>query len=92
MCIVCLAFSIVNKLTSTQTTSTLLVFLLAMALHPDVQAKAQADIDRVVGKDRLPDFNDRPALPYVEATLREILRWYPALPMGLYTLPHFVTT
>ena len=67
---------------STQSTSTLLIFLLAMVLHPEVQAKAQADIDRVVGKDRLPDFDDRPALPYVDAILRETMRWYPVFPIG----------
>ncbi|KAG2115237.1 cytochrome P450 [Suillus discolor] len=65
------------------TTSTLLVFLLAMVLHPEAQAKAHAEIDRVVGKDRLPGFDDRPALPYVEAILRETLRWHPIFPLGI---------
>lgn len=64
------------------TTSTLLVFLLAMVLHPEAQAKAHAEIDRVVGKDRLPSFDDRPALPYLEAILRETLRWHPVFPFG----------
>ena len=68
-----------------QTHSTLLVFLLAMVLHPEVQAKAQADIDRVIGKDRLPDFDDRPELPYLDAMLCETLRWHPVVPLGLYT-------
>src|SRR5882757_748924 len=72
-----------------ETVGTILVFLLAMVLHPEVQAKVQADIDRVIGKDRLPDFNDRPALPYVEAVLRETLRWHPVAPMGLYILSQF---
>ncbi|KAG2149337.1 cytochrome P450 [Suillus clintonianus] len=71
------------------TTSTLLVFLLAMVLHPEAQAKAHAEIDRVVGKDRLPDFDDRPALPYVEAILRETLRWHPVFPFGA---PNATTT
>ncbi|KAJ8592290.1 cytochrome P450 [Rhizopogon salebrosus TDB-379] len=71
------------------TFSTLLVFFLAMVLHPEVQAKAQAEIDRVVGKDRLPDFDDRPALPYLEAIMRETLRWYPVVPLGS---PHATTT
>ncbi|KAG0706386.1 cytochrome P450 [Suillus ampliporus] len=71
------------------TTATLLVFLLAMVLNPEVQAKAQAEIDQVVGKDRLPDFDDRPALPYVEALMRETLRWHPALPFGA---PNATTT
>ena len=71
------------SMASPQTSDTLLVFLLAMVLHPDIQTKAQADIDRVVGRDRLPDFNDRSALPYVDAILRETLRWYPVVPLGL---------
>ncbi|OAX34801.1 cytochrome P450 [Rhizopogon vinicolor AM-OR11-026] len=80
-----LAFGATNE----TTVGTILVFLLAMVLYPEVQVKAQADIDRVVGKDRLPNFNDRPALPYVEAVLRETLRWHPVLPMGLYISPQF---
>lgn len=73
---------VVTILPSAQTTSTLLVFLLAMVLHPEAQAKAHAEIDRVVGKDRLPSFDDRPALPYLEAILRETLRWHPVFPFG----------
>jgi len=68
------------------------MFLLAMVLNPEVQAIAQAEIDRVVGKDRLPDFNDRPALPYVEALLRETLRWNPVVPLGPSTIPSFTTS
>ncbi|KAG1869894.1 cytochrome P450 [Suillus subluteus] len=71
------------------TTSTLLVFILAMVLNPEVQAKAQAEIDRIVGKDRLPDFNDRPSLPYVDAILRETFRWHPVVPFGV---PRTTTT
>jgi cytochrome P450 len=87
-----LAFAIKTILTSAQASSTLLVFLLAMVLHPEVQAKAQADIDRVIGKDRLPNFDDRLKLPYVDAILRETLRWHPVTPMGLYTLLQFLKT
>ncbi|KAG1832830.1 cytochrome P450 [Suillus variegatus] len=76
-----IAFAVIILL-SAQTTSTLLVFLLAMVLYPEAQAKAHAEIDRVVGKDRLPGFDDRPALPYVEAILRETLRWHPVFPLG----------
>ncbi|KAJ8592289.1 cytochrome P450 [Rhizopogon salebrosus TDB-379] len=71
------------------TTSTLLVFLLAMLFYPEVQTKAHAEIDRIVGKDRLPDFDDRPALPYLDAILRETLRWHPVAPLGV---PHATTT
>lgn len=70
------------------THATLLVFLLAMVLYPEVQSKAQEEIDRVVGSDRLPDFNDRPSLPYVEGVLLETFRWHPVTPMGL---PHMTT-
>ncbi|KAG2354666.1 cytochrome P450 [Suillus spraguei] len=65
------------------TWSTLLVFLLAMVLHPEVQAKAHAEINRVVGRDRLPGFDDRPALPYVEAIFRETFRWWPVFPLAV---------
>ena len=53
-----------------------------MVLYPEVQRKAQAEIDAVVGKDRLPDFGDRPFLPYVSAILEEALRWHPVVPLG----------
>ncbi|KAF5385582.1 hypothetical protein D9757_006772 [Collybiopsis confluens] len=56
-------------------------FILAMILHPDVQAKGQAEIDQVVGTDRLPTFQDRKSLPYVESIYREVMRLYPPLPL-----------
>jgi cytochrome P450 len=46
-----------------------------MILHPEVFAKAQAEIDRVVGTDRLPDFQDRTSLPYVESLVKEVYRY-----------------
>lgn len=59
------------------------MFLLAMVLHGDVQRRAQAEIDEAVGRGRLPEFADRPKLPYIEAIIREVLRWRPVGPMGL---------
>ena len=53
-----------------------------MALYPEVQKKAQAEIDAVVGTDRLPDFHDRPSLPYINAVLKESSRWNLVLPLG----------
>ena len=50
-----------------------------MVLHPDIQKKAQAEIDAVVGHDRLPDFNDRPSLPYIDRIVQETLRYVPLL-------------
>ncbi|KAK6526453.1 hypothetical protein TWF694_005039 [Orbilia ellipsospora] len=67
------------------TVASLSWFFLAMSLFPEVQAKAQDEIDRVVGTDRLPGFQDRANLPYVEAVLKETLRWNPIGPLGL---PH----
>ena len=53
-----------------------------MALYPDVQKKAQAELDTVVGSNRLPDFHDRPSLPYINAVLKETLRWNLVSPLG----------
>ncbi|KAF9043066.1 cytochrome P450 [Panaeolus papilionaceus] len=70
------------------TVSTLVSVVLALLLNPEVQIKAQEELDRVVGHDRLPDFNDRPNLPYTTAILKEVLRWNPVAPLGL---PHMAT-
>ncbi|EGN97613.1 hypothetical protein SERLA73DRAFT_75279 [Serpula lacrymans var. lacrymans S7.3] len=67
---------------SETTTSTLLIFVLAMVLYPHVQVRAQAEIDSFIGKERLPTFDDRHSLPYVEAVVRETLRWQPVGPLG----------
>ncbi|GJE86654.1 cytochrome P450 [Phanerochaete sordida] len=63
------------------TTSALSWFFLAMALHPEVQAKAQAEIDKVIGDGRLPRVEDRDALPYVSAVMQETFRWHPVVPL-----------
>ncbi|EMD33482.1 hypothetical protein CERSUDRAFT_118062 [Gelatoporia subvermispora B] len=65
--------------------SALITFMLAMVLNPEKQKRAQAEIDAVVGHDRLPDFDDRSALPYMEHIFSEVLRWYPGVPLGV---PH----
>ncbi|KLO13999.1 cytochrome P450 [Schizopora paradoxa] len=70
------------------TPSSISSFILAMTLYPDVQAKAQEEVDRVTGCNRLPSFADRVDMPYVNALVKEILRWNPAVPLGL---PHQVT-
>ncbi|CAE6428381.1 unnamed protein product [Rhizoctonia solani] len=61
----------------------ILVFILAMTLNQHVLLKAQAEIDQVIGQDRLPEMNDRESLPYLECVLREVLRWQPVTPIGL---------
>ncbi|KAF8211494.1 cytochrome P450 [Mycena galopus ATCC 62051] len=65
------------------TVSAVYAFFLAMALYPAVQAKAQAEIDAVVGGDRLPTFADREDLPYVDALVKEVLRWHSVVPTGV---------
>lgn len=67
------------------TWSTLVVFILNMVVHPEVQNKAQRILDQVVGRDRLPTFDDRPNLPYIDFIVQETLRWCPVSPMGV---PH----
>ena len=57
-------------------------FFLAMTAFPHVQIKAKEEIDRVVGVERLPGFQDRDSLPYVEAVVKETLRWQPLAPVG----------
>lgn len=53
-----------------------------MALYPEVQKKAQAELDAVVGSTRLPTMADRARLPYIEGVIREVYRWNPVAPLG----------
>ncbi|TFK48195.1 cytochrome P450 [Heliocybe sulcata] len=70
------------------TVSALSSFVLLMALHPEVQKRAQAEIDEVLGRDQLPSPGDEASLPYVSAVVQEVLRSSPVAPIGL---PHKVT-
>ena len=56
-----------------------------MMLNPEVFAKARAEIDRVVGMDRLPSHTDRPHLRYIDYIVEETTRWRPLSPIGI---PH----
>jgi len=67
------------------TASPVQAFILAMVMYPEVQQKAQAEIDAVIGNERLPDFNDRNLLAYVNAVVKEVTRWQPAAP---FAAPH----
>jgi cytochrome P450 len=53
-----------------------------MAQNPAVQARAQAELDAVVGPTRLPEHADRDALSYVTAVMLEVMRWRPVVPTG----------
>ena len=70
-----------------QSAPTLQIFFHNMLAHPEVQKRAQAELDAVVGPDRLPTINDRDRLPYIEAVLREVMRLTPVTPLGEYTTP-----
>ncbi|KAF7376826.1 O-methylsterigmatocystin oxidoreductase [Mycena sanguinolenta] len=71
------------------TTATALTnFFLAMALYPDVQRRAHAELNAIVGRGRLPDFEDKGKLPYLSAILKETLRWKAVTPLGV---PHCTT-
>jgi len=71
---------------ATDTTgSTLTTFLFCMVKNPEVFKKAQEEIDRVIGNDRLIDYDDKDSLPYFAAVLKEVLRWGCPVPLGI---PH----
>lgn len=71
-----------------QANAVLANFVFLMIMHPDVQRKAQEELDKVVGRNRLPDLDDRESLPYVSALIKEVLRFYPVAPLGV---PHRLT-
>ena len=57
-------------------------FMLAMIAYPEVQKKCQEELDRVVGRSRMPTLKDRESLPYIRATVRELFRWRTPTPIG----------
>ncbi|KAI9567149.1 cytochrome P450 [Boletus coccyginus] len=69
-----------------ETTSAVMAWwMLAVVVYPETQKRAQAELDAVVGRDRLPTFADYENLPYIRAMTKEALRWRPVDPVGL---PH----
>uniref|UniRef100_A0A8H7XQ86 Cytochrome P450 n=1 Tax=Psilocybe cubensis TaxID=181762 RepID=A0A8H7XQ86_PSICU len=78
----------VNGAASDTTISSTGSFFYLMAANPDVQRKAQEEIDGLTGSKRLPTLEDRKSLPFVEAIYREVMRMRPPLPLGV---PHRVT-
>lgn len=72
------------------TVETMMWFLIACITQDNgFIARARKDLDSIVGRDRLPSFDDRPSLPYIDAILEEVLRWRPAAAGGV---PHFNKT
>lgn len=68
--------------------SSLGFFAFAMVVNPDIQAKAQGMIDEVC-PGRLPTFDDMSDLPYIDALVKETLRWRPVLPLSAYIISAF---
>ncbi|KAG9123851.1 hypothetical protein FRC07_013767 [Ceratobasidium sp. 392] len=65
------------------TVASMRTLVLAMVLHPDIQRKAQEELDTVLGGARLPDLSDRESLPYMNCVLKELLRWRTVVPLGI---------
>ncbi|KAF9449658.1 cytochrome P450 [Macrolepiota fuliginosa MF-IS2] len=70
---------------SETTVASSITFILAMLKYPDIQKRAQRELDSVLGLNRLPDLSDQAQLPYLSAIM-EVLRWNPIVPLGV---PHF---
>jgi len=62
--------------------SVIATLILALVLHPEVLKKAHEEIDNIIGKKRLPAFEDRPLLPYIECVVNETLRWGVPAPLA----------
>ncbi|XP_076584833.1 cytochrome P450 2U1 [Chaetodon auriga] len=70
------------------TANSVLWILLYMVLHPDVQERVQAEIDEVVGTQRVPSLTDKGSLPFTEATIMEVQRLTVVVPLAI---PHMAS-
>ena len=55
-----------------------------MLLYPETQKRAQEELDMIVGRARVPTFADMANLPYVRAMVKEVVRWRPVTPLGMW--------
>jgi cytochrome P450 len=78
-------FYLVSGAGAETTTGSMYWWMLAMVAFPETQKRAQAELDAVVGRSRIPSFSDLPSLPYLRAMVKEVLRWRSVLPVGI---PH----
>ncbi|KKA17972.1 hypothetical protein T310_8092 [Rasamsonia emersonii CBS 393.64] len=70
------------------TANQILTLILALAKNPEIQKRAQKEIDAVCGTQRAPLFSDFDRLPYINCIVKEGMRWRPTASTGL---PHMVT-
>ncbi|THH28527.1 hypothetical protein EUX98_g5654 [Antrodiella citrinella] len=63
-------------------------FISLITAFPDVQERAQKEIDEVIGTSRSPSFADWDSLPYLQAIVKEIHRFRPLAPQ---LIPHSTT-
>ena len=70
---------------SDTSSSLILAIVQALIQYPEVQRKAQEEIDSVVGWERSPQWSDLASLPYINMIIKEGHRWRPILPLGF---PH----
>ncbi|XP_038140011.1 cytochrome P450 1B1 [Cyprinodon tularosa] len=75
---------------SQDTLSTALQWIiLILVKYPEMQARLQQEVDRVVDRVRLPAIEDQPQLPYVMAFIYEVMRFTSFVPL---TIPHSTLT
>ncbi|KAK7040289.1 hypothetical protein VNI00_009756 [Paramarasmius palmivorus] len=65
------------------TVAVLSSFFYLMETHPEIQRRAQAEVDSVTGGNRLPIPDDEKSMPFVTAMIKDILRWAPVAPLGI---------
>ncbi|KAH8817720.1 cytochrome P450 [Flagelloscypha sp. PMI_526] len=77
------AWTLASILFVVHVSTALLWCIWTMGKHPHIQKQAQQELDKVVGRDRMPEFNDIEALPSIRAICKETLRWTPMVPAGM---------
>ena len=60
----------------------MLNFFYLMLVHPNVQANAHEELDKIIGRNRLPDVSDMDSLPYIKGIAKEVIRWFPNAPLA----------
>ncbi|CAG8787789.1 4435_t:CDS:2, partial [Gigaspora rosea] len=72
----------------TDTVSSSLTWIIAaLANSPEVQYKAQQELDQIIGHSRLPSASDEPNLPYIRAIIKEGQRYCGPIYLGI---PHYI--